>query len=90
MVIGVLTWDSAGNGAVKVQGGTYRSSSSGPTGMVSGRLGNRISGAAALFGTIAYAELIPNRYLSEAEMDTILSNLILTRKPGYKELITWP
>lgn len=90
MVIGVLTWDSAGNGAVKIQGGTYRSFSSGPTGIISGRLGNRISGAAALFGGISYAELIPNRYLSEAEMDTILSNLILTRKPGYKELITWP
>lgn len=90
MVIGVFTWDSAGNGAVKVQGGTYRTSTSGPTGMISGRLGNRISGASALFGGIAYAEVLPNRYLSEAEMDTILSNLILTRKPGYKELITWP
>jgi hypothetical protein len=75
MVIGVLTWDSTGNAAVKIQGGTYRSSSSGPTGIVSGRLGNRISGAAALFGTIAYSQLIPNRYLTEAEMDSEIAKL---------------
>ena len=75
MVRGVVTWDNAGNGAAKVQGGTYRLSTAGPTEIISGRLGNRVSGAAALFGTIAYAQLLPNRYLSEAAMDAEIAKL---------------
>ncbi|CAB4163638.1 hypothetical protein UFOVP810_38 [uncultured Caudovirales phage] len=76
MIYCAMSWDSVGNGAAKTRGGTYRTIASGPTGMTGGRLGNRISGLASLFGSIAYVAVLPNRYLTEAEMDVELAKLV--------------
>lgn len=75
MTVGVVSWDGSGNAAAKIRGGTYRSIGSITTGMTQARIGNRVSGAAALFGAVGWLDELPGRYLTEAQMDVEIAKL---------------
>lgn len=69
-----LTWDGAGNAWAKLAGGTWRTVAGVPMALTGARLANRVDGARAWGGTIAWVDEIPT-LISEGQADAYLAAL---------------